>query len=178
MNSNFSRVGIAAIAIVTSMINTVGIAQAQLIKIQPNPNNPINSINPKIDNLKLAPSVSGNLELAVGKYGYKAECKNVKVYLISEEYTETPASSSSESINLPTKKYLFQHTGVAKADKTKNNSGSTTYCTYSVAFKSQFIGKNARLVIDSGSVCPSDETLNLNNEYIKKDIKNYICGIG
>ncbi|MFN6563919.1 MAG: hypothetical protein RMY28_029570 [Nostoc sp. ChiSLP01] len=62
MKSSLFGVGVAVMAIATSVMNTLGIAEAQLQKTQPNLNIPANSIQiPR--NIKLLPSVSGNLEI-------------------------------------------------------------------------------------------------------------------
>src|SRR5690242_9252124 len=142
MKSSLFGVGVAVMAIATSVMNTVGIAEAQLQKTQPNLNIPANSIQiPR--NIKLLPSVSGNLEIVRGQYGYKVQCKDVKVYLISQEYIEEPATSTKPGeIDLGSpKKPIFKYQGIVKSDNTKNNSGSTTYCKYLVLPEAKSVGK-------------------------------------
>jgi hypothetical protein len=186
MKSNLYRVGVAAIAIMTSVVSSVGITEAKLQTTGVNQTprvNPDALKNPQIPQLNVAPFISGEVEFAVGQYGYKAQCKNVKVYLISEEYTEeaAPATKPGE-INLGSKiKYIFQYQGKVFSSSAKTDSSNTTYCKYSISADTKFVGKKARLVFETGSVCGSGgDTIIIPDpgKDIKKDYKEKICGIG
>ncbi|MFN6563918.1 MAG: hypothetical protein RMY28_029565 [Nostoc sp. ChiSLP01] len=116
-----------------------------------------------------------------GQYGYKVQCKDVKVYLISQEYIEEPATSTKPGeINLGSpKKPIFKYQGIVKSDNTKYNSGSTTYCKYSVLPKAKSVGKKAILVFDSGSTCPGpNEIITILDTIVQKNSKQFICSIG
>jgi hypothetical protein len=185
MKSRIYHVGVAAIAVVSSMIGTLGIAEAklqnaQLQEIQ------INSDalkNPQIPQINLAPSISGELEIVLGKYGGGVpKCKDVKVYLISEEYTEEPAPPPKPGeINLGSKKitYMFEYQGKISQNPKKASTSSAAYCNYSIFPGTKFVGKKATLGFLTGSVCSSNgDKITIPNAPIQKNYKEKICGIG
>ncbi|HEY9695378.1 MAG TPA: hypothetical protein V6D15_24530 [Oculatellaceae cyanobacterium] len=181
MKSSLLPVCVAVMAIATSEMSTVGIAQAQQwTKTPPIFNIPANSIQiPR--NIKILPSVSGNLELVPGQYGYQVQCQNVKVYLISEEYIEEPPTQTPPGgVDLGlSKKPIFKYQGIVKPDNNKDNSGSTTYCKYSVSPDPQSVEKKAFLVFDTLTVCPEPKKLvTILNTNVKVNFKEVVCGIG
>jgi hypothetical protein len=185
MKSNLYRLGVAAIAIMTSVASSVGITEAKFQPIQANQAprvNPDALKNPQIPQLNLSPYISGNIEIAGGK-SVNIQCKDVKVYLTSEEYTEEPAPPKKPGeINLDPKiKYIFEYQGKASTNPAKKDSSNTTYCKYSVSAETKFVGTKARLGFETGVYCASGNDKIIIPEAdkpIKKDFKSKICVIG